>query len=1294
MMEFHISKDARDRYRFAGNLFSFTGNVVFANLSASRLFAHRMNQVRDVQKHPERAVHAGALYVMGLIDEASHAVMARYREELDPTVMTDALFWLSEEIGPKELDKMLLTFVEHFPGTTVYQGLKTAPEWLAGSTDGMPHRAAALEEMMLLWMANRNQAFQPFDELFEDKSLAAQTAYRRVGEKLPAYFATRPLIEVEGAQGMNVLDLLLAPALAAPGSLREQLAVIRKKWKSLLGASLERFLLIAGEILHEEELAIWLQFNPQSAESQAAAEAEAAARAAEAARRRRESGQQNWSSTTGHSQVPVFGDPANEYEKFSQDRDWMPNTVLIAKSTYVWMAQLSKQYGREIARLNQIPDQELDALAHRGLNSLWLIGIWERSRASQTIKQLCGNSDAVASAYSLYDYRIAEDLGGESAYVDLRNRAYMRGIRLASDMVPNHMGIDSPWVIEHPEWFISRPDVPYPAYNFDGPDLSHDSRVEIKIENHYFEQTDAAVVFQRRDRASGETRYIYHGNDGTSFPWNDTAQLDYLNPAVREQVIQTILHVARLFPVIRFDAAMTLAKRHFHRLWFPGPGSSGAIPSRAESGMSDAEFNRLMPAEFWREVVDRVAVEVPGTLLLAEAFWLMEGYFVRTLGMHRVYNSAFMNMMRDEQNAKYRSVLKNTLEFDPDIMKRYVNFMSNPDERTSIDQFGTGDKCFGVTAMMATLPGLPMFGHGQVEGYTEKYGMEYRRPRYDENSDPRLVERHQREIAPLLHDRSLFAESNNFLLYDFFQQDGTVDENVFAYSNRRAGQRGLVLYNNRYSTARGTIHSSAAYADKQSGQLRQQQLREGLELTGDPSIILAYRDSLTGLEYLHRASQVNEQGLSFELHAYQCHIFLDWRELRVSAVKPWDRLCDQLRGSGVPNLDDALINLELRPAHDALRRLLDPVLIRSLAELAEHPRAAAGSEKYQNLEPQRNAFFEMGSERTQNFLREAQIAYRSRCDGAFPNKPVDPASLAENFRERARAAMRLPSLEKLFPKLWTAGARRVLPSQSPKLTATAVWGPVLSCCVLEMLAESISGENPECTAIDLFHRLRLRQPLGNAFAALGFEGEEGWRAAARIRVALLAAARVETRDDSGMEAPAEGMKGIPEKVAAMHGLATRPAPSGAKEKELVPILSPELWQDPDVRWLTGAHEAEGHSYFVHESYEDLLWWLQLPALCKLASQPVPDRNTIAEISRIISESLQTAADVGYRLDLLLKREDLQTETGAGEFAEEGAATKKIDTETGKTTTVKPDAAPRNSVAKDAHQTAEELEELP
>ena len=112
-----------------------------------------------------------------------------------------------------------------------------------------------------------------------------------------------------------------------------------------------------------------------------------------------------------------------------------------------------------------------------------------------------------------------------------------------------------------------------------------------------------------------------------------------------------------------------------------------------------------MPAEFWREVVDRVAAEVPGTLLLAEAFWLLEGYFVRTLGMHRVYNSAFMHMLRDEDGAGYRKVIKETIEFDPEILKRYVNFMSNPDEKTALEQFGKGDKYFGVATVLATLPG-------------------------------------------------------------------------------------------------------------------------------------------------------------------------------------------------------------------------------------------------------------------------------------------------------------------------------------------------------------------------------------------------------------------------------------------------------------------------------------------------------------------------------------------------------------------------------------------------------------
>jgi len=261
-MEFHISRKARERYKFAESLFSYNGNVILANMPACREFAQRMNQVRDVEKHPQLAVHAGQLYAMGLIDEASHVLMARYREQFDPQVITSALDWFGAQVGSDKLDAMLLAFVEHFPGIRVMRGEQTPAQWLAASTAGMSHRAAALEELLLLWTANRNEAFKPFEELFDDRPLAEKTVYRQVTAQMPAFFASRPLIPLPGAKAVSLLDLLRAPALRSPRSLSDQLAIIRDLWKPLLGDALERFLLLAGEILREEELAIWAQFNP------------------------------------------------------------------------------------------------------------------------------------------------------------------------------------------------------------------------------------------------------------------------------------------------------------------------------------------------------------------------------------------------------------------------------------------------------------------------------------------------------------------------------------------------------------------------------------------------------------------------------------------------------------------------------------------------------------------------------------------------------------------------------------------------------------------------------------------------------------------------------------------------------------------------------------------------------------------------------------------------------------------------------------------------------------------------
>src|SRR5204863_5810837 len=166
---------------------------------------------------------------------------------------------------------------------------------------------------------------------------------------------------------------------------------------------------------------------------------------------------------------------------------------------------------------------------------------------------------------------------------------------------------------------------------------------------------------------------------------------------------------------------------------------------------------------------------------------------------------AFMHMMKLEHNDRYLQTVKNVLEYSPQVLKRFVNFMSNPDERTAIEQFGKDDKYFGNAIVMVTLPGLPMFAHGQIEGYTERYGMEYPRAYWDEWPDQALVARHERDVFPLMRRRYLFSQVEHFALYDFEREDGGVDENVFAYSNAAFGERALVVYHNAYRHTRGRV---------------------------------------------------------------------------------------------------------------------------------------------------------------------------------------------------------------------------------------------------------------------------------------------------------------------------------------------------------------------------------------------------------------------------------------------------------------------------------------------------------
>jgi len=883
LMEFHISRQSRDKYNFDLGLFETDGNVIIGNFHNARLLTSKINNKKDLLNYPETAVKASEIYAIGLMDEIFHFMFKSYREKFNPEILDEALLFLEHHLTPDETQKVIQLFLNEFPPLSIYQQKENLIDYskrlIMSNSNSL-----LLEEIILLWVENQNPALEIYRELFNDKQLELNSEYKKFIGLLNTFFDQKPHF---GPDNQNLVEMMRTPALKIPHSIPGQLEYIRNHWGFLLGDLLYR-LLSGLDFIKEEIKTTFTGSGPSIVPSY----------------------QQSWDL---------------DFEKFSPDKEWMPSLVLIAKNTYVWIDQIRKKYNISITTIDQIPDQELEELRDRGFNGLWLIGLWERSKASARIKQLCGNPEAIASAYSLEGYQIASELGGESAYIRLKEKAWQKGIRLAADMVPNHMGIDSNWVYEHPDWFVQLNYSPYPSYTFNGENLSKYPEVEIKIEDHYYDRTDAAVVFLLKNHKTGETRFVYHGNDGTTMPWNDTAQLNYLIPEVREAVYQTILSVARRFPIIRFDAAMTLAKKHYQRLWFPEPGSGGDIPSRAEFGLTKDRFDQLMPAEFWRDVVDRLASDAPDTLLLAEAFWLMESYFVRTLGMHRVYNSAFMNMLRNEDNSNYRLLIKKTIEFDPQILKRFVNFMNNPDEKTAVEQFGKGDKYFGICTLMSTLPGLPMFGHGQMEGLSEKYGMEYKRAYWDESEDANLIARHKHQISPLLHRRWIFSEVDNFLLYDFHTTDYYTNEDVYVFSNLNRGQASLIIFNNKFSNTQGWINYSATkikVLDNNQSLFRTVKLAEGLQINREFDFVV-FKDIVTNLEFIRSITDFYNQGLFLNLNAYQTYVLLDFRFIKDNEWQSFHHLCDYLNGNGVPNIDDAMKELLLQPVQIPLKELIN-----------------------------------------------------------------------------------------------------------------------------------------------------------------------------------------------------------------------------------------------------------------------------------------------------------------------------------------------------------------------------------
>ncbi len=313
-------------------------------------------------------------------------------------------------------------------------------------------------------------------------------------------------------------------------------------------------------------------------------------------------------------------------------------------------------------------------------------------------------------------------------------------------------------------------------------------------------------------------------------------------------------------------------------------------------------------------------------------------------------------------------------------------------------------------------------------------------------------------------------------------------------------------------------------------------------------------------------------------------------------------------------------------------------------EIPHTPGAAADK----NSGKRQSEFLDAAWGRCEALLPAVQAAWSRSTGQRHGARPLRPESLAPVYRKCLRNAMRLLSVESLMPPPLAAAARRVLPNSSPDVPATALWGPVMSWCLILILADAVDGDHLEQTALDLFDRLRLREPLAHAFNALGIEGEAGWKAAARLKILLLiqSGATLDKTPPAAIQTKAaEALASEAASVAP--SLASPPPPESQSAPPTPPsVIPPPLWHDPDVRWLTGFNEAEGHAYVVRERYEELLWWLSLPEILKLANVTVPTRSAATTISKKIAEALTAVEKAGYRVDALMGKERKEPETAS------------------------------------------------
>jgi hypothetical protein len=345
--------------------------------------------------------------------------------------------------------------------------------------------------------------------------------------------------------------------------------------------------------------------------------------------------------------------------------------LLYQINTRVWLTELSQALGRP-ATLDDIPDGELDHLAAMGIEWVWFLSVWQTGLAGQRISRVnpefrrefqetlpnLREEDIAGSGFAITGYTVHKQLGGDEALIRLRERLHQRGLRLMLDFVPNHTGLDHPWVEIHPEYYL------------------HGTELDVTREPQNYTWAK---------RVHGDL-LLAHGRDPYFPGWPDTLQLDYSNPDTQEAMIAELAKIGGLCDGVRCDMVMLVLPDVFKRTW----------GRRAEL--------------FWPKATQRVRQMHPEFCFMAEVYWDLEWTMLQQ-GFDYAYDKRLYDRLRDGHARAVRDHFRAGLDYQ----NRLARFMENHDEPRAAAIFGPG--LHQAAAVITYLsPGLRFFHDGQFQG--------------------------------------------------------------------------------------------------------------------------------------------------------------------------------------------------------------------------------------------------------------------------------------------------------------------------------------------------------------------------------------------------------------------------------------------------------------------------------------------------------------------------------------------------------------------------------------------------